>query len=87
MSLDSVALIVEIENHFGISISDGEAEKISTVQDFIDCVYQKLSIEPEKQLSKDEVSIATIEIISISTGTPLSEIKPHYSIAGDLGID
>lgn len=37
-SLDLVELIMAIEEEFGIEIPDGEAEKISTVQDIIDYI-------------------------------------------------
>ncbi len=34
-SLDTVELIMEFENEFGISIPDDQAEKIGTVQDAV----------------------------------------------------
>ena len=34
-SLDTVELIMEFEKEFGISIPDGQAEKIGTVQDAV----------------------------------------------------
>lgn len=39
-SLDQVELIMAMEEEFGISISDEEAEKISTVKDAIDYIQQ-----------------------------------------------
>ena len=32
MGLDSIELVMEIENYFGIQIPDAEAEKIYTIQ-------------------------------------------------------
>ncbi|WP_026977592.1 phosphopantetheine-binding protein [Flavobacterium tegetincola] len=46
MGLDSVELLMSVENKFGIRIEDSEAEKIATVQDFADCVYSKISLNP-----------------------------------------
>ncbi|HEY9047670.1 MAG TPA: hypothetical protein VIN08_17310 [Ohtaekwangia sp.] len=46
MGLDSVALIVDIETHFDITIPNKEAEKIYTVQDIADCVVNKVTIHP-----------------------------------------
>ena len=46
MGLDSVELLVNIEKYFDISIPDPEAAKISTLQDFANCVYQKVKINP-----------------------------------------
>ena len=45
MGLDSVVLLMDIEKHFDISISDQEAENIYTVQDFADCVYKHMTIK------------------------------------------
>jgi acyl carrier protein len=39
-SLDQVELIMAMEEEFGISISDEEAEKISTVKDAVDYIEQ-----------------------------------------------
>ncbi len=39
-SLDQVELIMAMEEQFGISISDEEAEKIVTVKDAIDYIEQ-----------------------------------------------
>lgn len=40
-SLDTVELIMALEEQFGIEISDEEAEKIQTVQAAIDFIKQK----------------------------------------------
>jgi len=49
MGLDSVELVVSVEDKFGIRIPDAECEKISTVQDFANSVYKRISIEPTKK--------------------------------------
>ena len=42
-SLDDVELIIEIEKEFEIKIPDEIAEKIVTVKDLIDCIFDYLS--------------------------------------------
>jgi acyl carrier protein len=42
MGLDSVEILVKVENTFGINIPDQEAEKIRTVGDFHNCVWKHL---------------------------------------------
>lgn len=39
-SLDMVEIIMRLEEKFGIQIDDAMAEKISTIKDAVDCVYQ-----------------------------------------------
>jgi len=40
-SLDNVELLMELEDQFGIEISDADAEKILTVKDAIDFIASK----------------------------------------------
>ena len=40
-SLDTVELIMELENEFGVQIPDEDAEKIGTVQQAIDYIVNK----------------------------------------------
>ena len=41
-SLDTVELVMALEEEFGIEISNEDAEKITTVQDAIDYIREKL---------------------------------------------
>ncbi len=49
MGLDSVELVVSVEDTFGIRIPDDECEKIYSVQDFADAVFKNISINPTKK--------------------------------------
>jgi len=42
-SLDTVELMMELEEAFGVSIEDEEAEKIQTVKDAVDYLQKKLA--------------------------------------------
>ena len=42
-SLDTVELMMELEEAFGVSIEDEEAEKLQTVKDAIDYLQKKLA--------------------------------------------
>jgi acyl carrier protein len=46
MGLDSVELLMSVEDKFGISIEDSEAENIATVQHLADTVYSKIIVNP-----------------------------------------
>lgn len=60
MGLDSVQLLVDIENHFGIQIPDSDAEKINTVQAMVNVVAKYLNIEVNDMYLKKE----TLRIIN-----------------------
>ncbi|MFZ2958540.1 MAG: acyl carrier protein [Candidatus Ozemobacteraceae bacterium] len=40
-SLDTVELVMDLEEHFGIEIPDEEAEKLKTVKDAVDYITKK----------------------------------------------
>jgi len=46
-SLDTVELMMELEEAFGVSIEDEEAEKIQTVQDAVNYLQKKLAEKSE----------------------------------------
>ena len=48
MGLDSVELIMSVEDKFGIRIEDSEAEKIYTVQEFADIVFSKIMLQSKR---------------------------------------
>ncbi|MBO9702048.1 MAG: hypothetical protein J7604_17705 [Sporocytophaga sp.] len=55
MGLDSVLLLIEIEQYFGIEILNSDAEKINTVQDMVNMVARYLSIEANDFPLKDDM--------------------------------
>ncbi len=55
MGLESVALVMAIEDYFGIKIADAEAEQIHTVQDFTDCIAKQLQVTQEYSQLKDDL--------------------------------
>ena len=53
MGLDSVELLMSFEYKFGIQVPDDEAEKIGTVEQMVDSVFEKIKINPnDKCLSQ-----------------------------------
>ena len=63
MGLDSIELLMEIENYFGISIPDAEAEKLYTVQLMVDSVAQHLKISNENFEMKDKIFLRVTAIM------------------------
>lgn len=55
MGLDSIELLIDIENYFGIQIPDAEAEKIYTVQNMVDAVASHLNISANSSALRDTV--------------------------------
>ncbi|MFT3704141.1 MAG: hypothetical protein QM802_17370 [Agriterribacter sp.] len=55
MGLDSVELLMDIENFFEIRIPNKEAEKIATIQDMVDTVAHHLNITANEKTLRDKV--------------------------------
>jgi acyl carrier protein len=81
MGLDTVELIVKIEQHFAISIPNIDAEKIHTVQDLCDTVA-RIGGLPVAAIMHD-----VIAIVSDQAGIPEHAILPSHSLTSDLGLD
>lgn len=84
MGLDTVDLLMKVEDHFSISIPDVEAENIVTVQHYYDTVAKHLNAKPD-EIPAIQAAINTI--IADYVGLDLAEIEPHKSITSDLGLD
>jgi heterodisulfide reductase subunit C len=49
MGLDSIALVVTVENTFGIKIPDEVCENIATVGQMVDAVYERIQRKPNQK--------------------------------------
>jgi len=89
MGLDSVELIIDVENTFQISITDPEAENIATVGDFYELILKKIDYSENHQCQSQVLFYKLREVISrhcriegksITPSTELSTIFSKTSI-------
>lgn len=80
MGLDSVELVMSIEDKFGIRIEDSEAEKIYTVQDFVDIVFSKIIVNPIDTCLSQLIFYKIRKALRKLTPTE-KEIKPDMKIS------
>ncbi len=90
--MESVELLVEIEDYFQINITNIEAENIETVNDFQVCILEKLSNKRLLNANIPHYEATDIfeilkKIIHQKLGIPFAKITPFASITTDLGID
>ncbi|MGC3944416.1 MAG: hypothetical protein QM762_07850 [Chryseolinea sp.] len=76
MGLDSVTLIVDVERHFGISISNQEAERIYTVQDFADCIFSRVILHPDQKCKSQILFYKCREFLTEKLGVRREDISP-----------
>jgi len=73
MGLDSVELLVEVENTFIIKIPDTEASHITTVGDFYDAVWRQLQ-NMQPYISRDKVELIIKQLIIDKIGVNDNEV-------------
>lgn len=87
MGLDSVELLVEVEEYFGISIPDAEAEKAYTVGALIDIVGRQLNVtETKSELHDDILKRVQVVLVQmkltddfVGPTDPVSKYIPSYN--------
>jgi acyl carrier protein len=88
MGLDSVEILVRVEEYFGISIPDREAEKILTVQDFADCVFTKVTVNPTERCKSQMLFYKFRTYFTDKQGISRDQVRPDAKIkdliTGDL---
>lgn len=88
MGLDSVEILVRVEEHFGISIPDNEAVKILTVQDFADCVFAKVAVNPNEKCKSQMLFYKLRTYLIDKHGVEEDRVRPETKIrdvmTGDL---
>ena len=82
--MDTVELIMKIEDRFSIRIPNREAEQIFTVGDIYNAVFRHLAND---SYNFSEVQKTINEIIADHAGLDVSEIRSIKSITSDLGLD
>jgi acyl carrier protein len=80
MGLDSVELLISVEDKFGIRIDDSESEKINTVQDFVDSVYDKIITNPNNKCLT-QIVFYRIRKAFLDLKLTDKEIKPETKIS------
>jgi acyl carrier protein len=101
MGLDSVMLVVNLEEYFNIQIPDKKAERVSTVQDAVDCIAELLNIWDKRSVLKDDV-FERLQTILLGKGyakepftladlvlncVPEAEHNNWKSISNELGLE
>jgi hypothetical protein len=88
MGLDSVEILVRVEEYFGVSIPNREAEKILTVQDFADCVFAKVTVNPTEKCKSQMLFYKLKTFFIDKQGLSKEQVRPDSKIrdliTGDL---
>ncbi len=83
MGLDSVEIVMAIEDEFGITIPDEQAQDCHTVGELIEIVW---SIGPSDDRSYREVKNRIRSMVAEQMGLRLRDVRPE-STWRELGVD
>jgi acyl carrier protein len=92
MGLDSVEIIMDIEDRFGIEITDAEAARCARVGDLLGVIMAKLeagqTTKPERQQwTREQVLEEIRDIIVEQGGVRREQVTLEATLRGDLAID
>ncbi|HEY1923214.1 MAG TPA: acyl carrier protein [Tepidisphaeraceae bacterium] len=86
MGLEAVEIIMDVEDHFKVSVPDSVASKCLTVADLqreLILLLQQQGRQPSEELDR-EVYEGIVAIVVKQTGIPTSKIKPESRWIGDI---
>jgi len=86
MGLDSVELVMEFENFFGITIADEDAAELMTVGEVVTHVTRALA-DRGRPRPREVVFEQVCEITCMQCGTTRDQLSERTSFVNDLGID
>lgn len=80
MGLDSIEIVVEIEEAFGINIPDEEVERIRTVADFHNCVWKTLGDKHSEWCKSQHIFYKLRKYICETSEVPQEKFYPDASM-------
>lgn len=87
MGLDTVELVMAIEDEFAIEIPNAEAERIRTVGDISDYVAQAVRLKMRPVPVDEEIWLRTRKVVIEQLGVKPERVTRTTRIIEDLGAD
>ena len=87
MGLDTVELVLAIEDEFSISIPDDEAEKMETVGDIYEYVRKAFHLKPRPAPPDEEIWRRVRHVVIEQLGVEERRVTKEARVVQDLGAD
>ena len=87
MGLESVELVLHVEEEFNIQIPDETAEQTRTVQQLHDCILQLSKSQNDTDLDSSETMNRLTDIVAMQLGVKRAVVTPDARFVEDLRID
>ena len=86
MGLDAVEIVMDVEDHFGITIQNAEAEHVRTVADLVALIQGRISAAHEAYCPMLPAFLKLRTTVRDATGDKTFRIRPRQRIADRLSI-
>lgn len=86
MGLDAVEIFLEVEKKFNVSISDAAAEKMLTVSNMVDYIFDATRVGSQPP-TKDEIYSDVCDILVKYLYVKKEDIRPNSRFVQDLGME
>jgi len=80
MGMDWIEIIMDVEDHFGISISDSEAERICTVGDLLSLLRRRIAAAQQKHCPAMPAFLSLRRLIRATCHNESLRIRPRDSV-------
>ena len=89
MGLDSVELVMHVEEEFEIEIPDDEASAMRTVGQVHECIIRLITAKADnaEPPDRDAVMRKLVDIVVMQLSVKPDEVTPNARFVEDLGID
>lgn len=84
MGLDGVTLVMEVEDHFGITLQDSSAERILTVGDLVELIHGRLMAAQDSYCPTLSTFLKLRATVRAFTGDKILRIRPRDKIIETL---
>ena len=87
MGLDTVELVLSVEDAFGIKISHESAAKLTTVGELHECILEQLAQLQRPNINRDITYDLLRNLICFQLGVEPEEVIPNARFVHDLRVD
>lgn len=87
MGLETVELVMELEEKYSIVISDADAEGLGIVGDLARCTVRESAAQRAVTLTFESVLLEVIDLLVSSFAVPRQRISSASHVVRDLGLD
>lgn len=84
MGMDGVEIVMDVEDHFGISIQDSEAEQVRTVADLVALVHRRIAVAQDAYCPALTAFLSLRKVTRAACGNASLCVRPRDAVTAIL---